>query len=237
MIKISNLIILGTLFLMFSCAVTNSLYINDPVSARDEGMTLYAGIGTGVRADIESVDQDGNIRFSDDITMAPNVYGGGQVNLVDKLDLRLSLHLPYLIGGFGLRAGPQYSFFSKESFFNMAIGTDLGFVVAKDSIKIFGSTSPLDIYANGAINADFFLPISFSFNQHTRIIITPRYSFNTIYIRHNTNDSESFKFKPTLPSLALGLRMKMLYFEFSAFRFQNEYFPNFGIVYIFQNTI
>jgi len=36
-----------------------------------------------------------------------------------------------------------------ESIFNMAIGTDLGFVVAKDSLKVFGTTSALDIYANG----------------------------------------------------------------------------------------
>ncbi len=235
MFKIRTLINLGILLQMFSCAVTNSLYVNDPVPVQDGGVALYVGIGTGVRADIESVDQDGNINFSDDITMAPNLYFGGQVNLVDKLDLRFTLHLPYLIGGFGLRAGPQYSLFKKESTFNMAIGTDLGFVIAKDSLKIFGTTSALDIYANGAINADFFLPISFSFNQHTRIIITPRYSFNTIYIRHNTNDPESFKFKPNLPSLALGLRTKRLYFEFSAFRFQDEYFPNFGMVYIFKH--
>jgi hypothetical protein len=232
MFKIRNLINLGLLLLMFSCAVTNSLYVNDPVP---EGANLYVGIGTGVRAGIESVDQDGNINFSDDIDMAPNVYAGGQLNLVDKLDLRLAIHLPYLIGGFGLRAGPQYSFFRKESIFNMAFGTDLGFVVAKDSLKIFGTTSALDIYANGAINADIFLPISIRFKQHTRIIITPRYSFNTIFIRYNTNDPETFKFKPNLPSLALGLRMKRLYFEISAFRFQDEYFPNFGMVYIFDN--
>jgi len=75
MLKIRNLINLGTLLLMFSCAVTNSLYVNDPVPVQDVGPNFYVGIGTGVRAGIESVDQDGNINFSDDITMAPNVYG------------------------------------------------------------------------------------------------------------------------------------------------------------------
>lgn len=235
MYGIRTSISLGLLLVVFSCAVTNNLYVNDPVSVQDEGANIYIGIGTGVRAEIDSVDQNGNISFSNDLTMAPNIYFGGQFNLVNNLDLRFTLHLPYLIGGFGLRAGPQYSFFKKESVFNMAIGTDLGFVVAKDSLKIFGTTSALDIYANGAINADFFLPLSVRLNQDTRLIITPRYSFNTIYIRQNMKNKESHKFKPNVPSLAVGLKMKRFYFEYSTFRFQEDYFPNFGMVYMFRS--
>ena len=233
MFAIRDLINLGFVLLMFSCTVTNNLYVNDPVpTIKGEGQ-VYLGIGTGVRADIESVDQNGNINFSDDITLAPNLYLGAQGRIIDKLEYRVTMHLPYIIGGFGLRAGPQYSFFNSNSTFNMAVGTDLGFVVAKDSLKFLGTTSALEIYANGAINADFFMPFSYSFNENTRIIITPRFSFNTIYIRKNTSDPESFKFKPNLPSLALGLKTRVVYFEISAFRFQNTFFPNFGIVYLF----
>lgn len=209
----------------------NNLYVNDPVSVEDDGANVYLGIGTGIRAEIDSVDQNGNISFSDDIIMAYSLCIGAQFNLVDKLDLRVLAHLPYIVAGFGLRAGPQYSFFKKESKFNMAIGADFGFVLAKDSLKILGTTSELDIYANSAFNADFFIPFSYSFNKETRIIITPRYSFNTINIRHNTSESKSFKFEPEFPSLTLGLRIKSFYFEISAFRFQGEYMPNFGIVF------
>ena len=226
---------LSCLLLLFSCAVTNNLYVNDPVPTQNGEASLYLGVGTGVRAEIESVDPDGTINFSDEVSMAPNFYFGGQLNVVDKLGLRFSMHLPYLIGGFGLRAGPQYSFFKKESKFNMAVGTDLGFVVAKDSIKIFGSSSPLDIHANGAINADFFIPFSFSFNEYTRIILTPRYSFNTIFIRYNTGDDETYKFRPNVLSMALGMRIKRFYFEYSSFRYQGQYFPNFSIVYMLNN--
>ena len=235
MSTIKTFINLSLLLLLSSCAVMNNLYVNDPVSVEDGDANLYLGIGTGIRADIDSVDQDGNIIFSDDIIMAYSLCLGGQINLVDKLDLRVMAHLPYIVAGFGLRAGPQFSFFKKESKFNMAIGADFGFVLAKDSLEILGTTSELDIYANSAFNADFFIPFSYSFNQDTRIIITPRYSFNTINIRHNTGESESFKFEPEFPSLTLGLRMKSLYFEISAFRFQGEYFPNFGVVYYFTN--
>ena len=152
MLRIRTFINLSLLLLLSSCAVTNNLYVNDPVSVEDDGANFYLGIGTGIRADIDSVDQDGNIIFSDDIIMAPSLCFGGQINLVDKLDLRFVAHLPYIVGGFGLRAGPQYSFFNKESTFNMAIGADFGFILAKDSIEIFGTKSELDIYANSAFN-------------------------------------------------------------------------------------
>lgn len=232
---IRRLIDLGFVLLIFSCTVTNNLYVNDPVPTKKGEGQVYLGLGTGVRAEIESVDDNGNINFSDDLTLAPNLSVGAQGRIIDNLDFRIAMHLPYIIGGFGLRAGAQYSFFKDNATFNMAVGTDLGFVVAKDSLKFLGTTSALEIYANGGINADFFMPISYSFNDNTRIIITPRFSFNTIYIRKNTNDPESFKFKPNLPSLALGLRTRVVYFEISAFRFQDTFFPNFGIVYLFRN--
>ena len=222
------------ILLLSSCTVTNNLYVNDPVPVQKGNADFYLGIGTGVKAKIDSVSANGDITFSNEVTRAPNLCFGSQIGLTRNLDLRAAIHLPYIIGGFGARLGPQYTFFSNESKFNMAIGSDLGFVVAKDSIKIFGSTSALDIHSNGAINADFFLPFCFNFNENSRIIITPRYSFNTIYIRHNTGEKKSYKFSPHVPSLAIGLRLNKLYLEASAFRFQNEYYPNFGLIYIFE---
>jgi len=227
---------LFVIFLLSSCTVTNNLYVNDPVSVQKDNADSYVGIGTGVKASIDSVSANGDIAFSNELTMAPNLCFGSQIGLIHNLDLRAAVHLPYILGGFGARLGPQYTFFSKESKFNMAIGSDLGFVIAKDSIKIFGTTSALNIHANGAINADFFIPLSFNLNENSRIIITPRYSFNTIYIRHNTGEKESFKFSPHIPSLALGLRLDRLYIEASAFRFRNEYYPNFGLIYIFKGN-
>jgi hypothetical protein len=221
-------------FLFFSsCVVTNNLYINDPLPVQDIGQEFYWGVGTGTKPKVESVDMDGKINFSNDLEMAPNFYLGGQVKLIDKLDLRFSMHLPYVIAGFGLRAGPQYSFFSRESKLNLAIGTDLGFTLAKDSLSILGSANALDVHANGAINADFFVPFSYSFNENYRIILTPRISFNTFYIRENTNYRDTRKFKPQIPSLALGLRLDKVYLEASGFWYQDAMYPNFGIVYIF----
>ena len=225
----------GILFLS-SCAVTNNLYVNDPVPVQKGNNYFYLGVGTGVEAKIDSVSANGDIAFSNELKMVPNLNFGGQFGLVHNLDLRLAVHLPNFLGGFGARLGPQYAFFGRESKFNMAIGSDLGFVLAKDSIKIFGSTTALDIYVNGAINADFFLPISFNFNENSRIIITPRYSFNTFYIRRNTMEKKGRKFNPNVPSLAIGLRLNRIYLEASAFRFQNEYFPNFGLIYVFKNS-
>jgi len=227
---------LSLILLLFSCTVTNNLYFNDPVPTKQGEGHAYLGLGTGVRADIESVGLNGDITFSDDLTLAPNFYFGAQTRIIDNLDLRLSLSLPYIVGGIGLRLGPQYSFFKDSDTWNLAIGSDLGFVVAWDSLKFLGTKSDLEIYTNGAINADFFMPFSYSFNKNTRIVLTPRYSFNTLYIRENTKSRETFKFKPNVPSLALGLKTKRMYYELSAFRFQDNYFPNFGIVYIFRGS-
>lgn len=80
MLKIRTFITLGWLMLLCSCAVTNNLYVNDPVSTQDGEANLYLGIGTGIRADIDSVDQDGNISFSNEVIMAPSLCIGGQVN-------------------------------------------------------------------------------------------------------------------------------------------------------------
>jgi hypothetical protein len=234
MLPQKTLVYLLAMLSLSACTVTNSLYVNDPEPVQKGAERFYLGIGTGVRAKVDSVDNNGNISFSNEITLAPNLFFGGQVAIKDNLNLRFAVHLPYIIGGFGARVGPQYTFFEPGSKFNMAVGTDLGFVLAKDSLEILGSTSALDIYANGAINADIFMPLAYKFSKNARIVITPRYSFNTLYIRLNTAEKESRKFSPQLASLAIGLYLNRIYLEASAFRFQGEYFPNVGLVYTFK---
>lgn len=227
-------IFIGVIFIS-SCTVTNNLYVNDPVSVEKNKANFYIGIGTGTEAKIDSVTIDNNVVFSDKVGMAPNLCFGGQIGLLHNFDLRFSVHLPYIVGGFGFSVGPQYSFFNNHSKVNMAIGSDLGFVFAKDSLTLFGSTSALDIYSNGAMNADFFMPISFSFSEKSRIIITPRYSYNVINMRYNTGENDSYKFNLYVPSIAVGLKLNKLYLEASVFQFENKYYPNFGLVYILES--
>ena len=237
MFKKKALSYFGLILLVSSCAVTNNLYINDPVpSQKDEG-NFYVGIGSGIIGIIDSFHQNSNISIPFNIDKAPNVYFGGQTYLTDKLDFRLSLHFPGIIGGIGLRVGTQYSFFQAESIYNMAIGTDLGFVVATDLIfeNLEITIGTEDNYANMAINADFFVPMSYSINQNTRLILTPRYSLNSIQKRENSDDLDSPKFSPRLFSLAVGLKVKKFYFEFSTFNFLDKYYCNFGMAYMFLN--
>lgn len=215
-----------------SCAVKNNLYVYDPFPVEKGDFNFYAGIGSGIRASADVVDDNGDIIFNEHLDMAPNLAVGAQINLVHNLDLRLAMHFPYVIGGFGLRAGPQFSFFNRESRFNMALGTDLGFVVAKDSLNVLDSSIPLDITVNSIIYADFFLPIGYQLNENTKIVLTPRYSLNTYFIRYRTDSKDSYKFNPRVPSIALGLHHKKVYLEFSAFQYKDELYPNFGIVYL-----
>jgi len=225
--------ILFSIALFSSCTVLNQSYLNDPTPLGEGNGEIFLGAGTGAKPLVDSIANYGDIYFSNKIDFAPNVFLSGNYGLGERTNLRFSVHLPYLLGGFGLRAGVQQSFFKKESKFNAALGTDLGFVLAKDSLKIFGLAEELSIHANGGLNADVFLPISYTFNENLRIVLTPRLSANVLFIRYNQNEQESYKFTPILPSLALGLKTKRFYFEGNVIYFNNEYRPNFGIAYSF----
>lgn len=216
-----------------SCTVTNSIYVNDPVPLPKGKMEMHLGGGTGHKAKVDSVANNGNIAFSRELEIAPILFTSGQYGITDQLNARFSLHLPYIIGGFGLRGGIQYSFFPRHTLFNAAIGADFGFVLAKDSIRILGSASELDTYTDGAINADFFIPLSYSFSENYRIILTARYSLNAIYVRYNMYENKTYAFKPQLPSIALGVRLNKIYIEGNISRYKDIYIPNFGLVYIF----
>lgn len=218
---------------LFSCTVTNSVYINDPVSLSKGELIGHGGIGTGSKAKVDSVADNGDITFSNDLQMAPNLFIGGRYGITDQLDLRFDLHLPYIIGGIGLRTGIQYSFFPKHTIFNAAIGLDLGGVYAKDSLRILGSASEVDTYTDGALNADFFIPLSYSFSENYRIILTARYSFNALYVRYNNYDNKTYAFTPQLPSVALGIKLNKVYLEGNVARYKDIYIPNFGMIFTF----
>lgn len=234
--KTSNLTILLVSGLFISCTVTNNLYINDPVSLRKGKGDFYCGAGTGQKPKIDSISDEGDISFTNKLNIAPIISIGGQYGITDQLDLRYAVHLPYIVGGFGLRVGTQYSFFKSHTKFNMAIGTDLGFVIAKDSIRILGSSSPIAHNTNGAINADIFVPLAYNFGPKFRLIITPRLSLNQIYIRKNQYDSSSVKYNPLLSVITLGSKLNRIYLEFSVIYQQDSFYPNFGLSYmIFDN--
>ena len=227
------IIFISSSLLLGSCTVVNNLYINDPACIGRGKAEFYAGIGSGMTPEIDSVTVDGDVIFSDRLEQAVNLCLGGQLGLYDKLDLRFAMHLPRIVGGFGLRLGPQYSFFGEHSDFQLAMGADLGFVLAKDSIRIFGGGSDLSIHANGAINADFFMPMSIRIGKGCRLVVTPRYSLNTFFVRRNVDEKRSRHFTPEFPFLALGLKFGKLYLEASALHFDQQYFGNFGVVYQF----
>lgn len=216
-----------------SCTVLNNMYLNDPLPIGKDNLEFHLGAGTGLTPVVDVDPNNGDIKYSGAFEIAPILAFGGRYGTGEKLDLRIHAHFPYALGGFGLRAGVQYSFFDGSSFFNAAIGTDLSFVLAKDSIRILGSSTALDIQSNGAIGADLFIPVSFRINENSRIILTPRFSFNTIYIRHNENYRGTYKYKPHYPSLALGVRFSTIYLEVSIITFNESFYPNFGIAYIF----
>lgn len=193
----------------------------------------YGGIGMGLETKIDSVsDISGAIHFSDKIITAPVLAFGIQAGAAKQTDIRLAFHLPKIFGGFGLRAGVQQSIFNPDSKFNVALGTDLGFVISKDSIHIFGSGNEINKSTNGAINADFFLPIGFSSQKNFRIVLTPRYSLNVMYVRKFRDERKSNSFKFSYPALSLGIRKKHFYFEATGIFYQKSFYPNFGVAWM-----
>ena len=221
--------------LVLSCTVTNNLYVNDPVPQGKGNCFFYAGLGTGFAPDIDSVSSNGDVHYSQGLSLAPNLCIGAQCGLGEQFDLRFNVHLPYVVTGFGLHAGIQYSLFRHWTLFNAALGTDVGFVVAKDTLDLGSIDIGLDPVTKGAINADFFLPVSYKLKENSRIVLTPRVSLNTLYIRRNENRNRSQKYSPIYPALSLGIFLNKLYFEATAQYIDERIIPGFGIVYKFQN--
>lgn len=190
---------------------------------------VYLGIGTGVEAKIDSISKNtGEINFSDKISTAPVLSFGGQFGITNQTDARIAVHLPKIIGGLGIRAGLQHSFLDSNSTINIAIGMDLGGVFSKDSIKIFGSKTEIGKETNGALNADFFIPVSIRFQNNMMLILSPRFSFNSFFIRENQFNNDDNTFKLGYPALTLGIKSRKFYFESSALCYGNKLYPQFG---------
>lgn len=216
---------------MFSCTATNNLYVNNPVPMGKGNAELYLGLGTGVVAKIDSISLgNGAVNFSNRISNAPILSLGSQIGLSKQTDLRIAIHFPWIVGGFGFRAGIQHSFFDSNSRINMAIGSDLGFVVSKDSIEISGTNVAIGgKSSNGAISADLFLPISFKIKNDFRVVVTPRYSLTTIYIREYQDKNGAKPFSFHYPALSLGIRVKRFYFETTVLYYFNSFaYHHFG---------
>ena len=216
-----------------SCVVTNNLYVNNPEPLGKKEVDVYLGVGTGLKPKIDSTSVEGEVYFKDKISIAPSLNLGAQFGLTDYMDARASVHLPYVLGGIGVRGGLQHAFFKNTSNFNVALATDIGFVYSKDSLKLGGIETELDIKSSGAFNMDVFLPLGYRINEVFKVVITPRYSHNILFIRRNTfvADRER-KFKVDVKSLALGLWVGQLYIEASGFVYDDKLYPNFGVAYI-----
>ncbi len=221
--------LISSLWCLTACTVSNNLYVANPNPLGKGNNMAYLGVGTGVQLKIDSINKDnGNINFSNKIATAPILAIGGQFGISNKTDIRLAVHFPKIIGGFGLRAGIQHSLLGPNSKINIALGADLGFVLSRDSIKILGTKTSVNKETNGALNADFFIPFSVKLNENTSMILTPRYSFNTFYIRRNQLYKEDDNFNLSYPVVSLGIQSKKLYFEISTIHYNDKLYPHFG---------
>ena len=102
------------LMLTSSCIVVNNLYVNDPVPLEKDSIRTYIGVGSGFEPKIDSISANGTVHHQNKYELAPNLCFGGQFGLGNQTDLRIAVNLPYIITGFGIRAGVQHSFFKKE---------------------------------------------------------------------------------------------------------------------------
>jgi hypothetical protein len=147
-----------------------------------------------------------------------------------QTDLRIAFNFPYIIAGFGFRAGVQHSFFRKEEPFNLAVGADVGIALSKDSLL----GVKLDNIMQDAVNADIFLPMSFSSSPNYRIIFTPRISFNAFYVKENIFLSKTTVYSTFIPSITLGMKLNRIYIECGVHSVHQVLMPNLGICYMFK---
>ncbi|MFZ4545674.1 MAG: hypothetical protein ACOYOA_16615, partial [Saprospiraceae bacterium] len=193
-----------------SCIVTNNLYVNDPTPLGKNKSKGYLGIGTGtwLLGDSTLVINDNPAKF----IIFPVAEFGFKYGVGTKTNLHFSAHTPITFGGLGLKLGMQQSVFENSSPFNLAFGFDVG--GALPGSKILG-ISVNENENRGAFNADFFMPLSMKINSNVKVILTPRYSFNTYYLVK--------KNKINFTVLSAGLSYKRNLFEASAL-FNNSHF-------------
>jgi len=212
------------LTLISSCTVTNNLYVSDPVPIGKGNTEIYVGIANG------------DIYYSNDLSLAPNLCFGGVAGIGEQITAKCVFHLPYFIGGFGLHAGIQYSFFKKWTLFNAALGVNAGYTLAKDTLNLGFTKIALEPDAKGVFEGNIFLPVSYNFNNDSRIIFTSRLSYYSINVKkniHNSKDDKTQNYNVFYPSFSLGARLNKLYLEATAQYIDNVVRPGFGIVFSF----
>ena len=217
-----------------SCTVTNTMYLNNPEPRGRGNADFYAGIGTGMQVKLDSVFDQGYYKTSYKTTVAPSVSLGGQFGVTNRCDVRVSIHLPYIIGGFGVHAGVQNSFFDAASCFNMALGIDAGGVLSKKTIHNDNPSEDVNLNppTKGALNADVFMPISYKISDNASIILTPRYSFNTLYVRSVEDKTDKRHFNLSFPVLTLGVKIHHLFLEASGQYYNNLLRPQIGVAWV-----
>lgn len=231
-IKIIRLLTIIFPILFVSCIVSNNLYVNDPVPVSKRAAAGYVGVGMGLKPKIDSISYIGEV-FSSGFQRSYNLVLGGRYGVTHLFNLGGAIHLPEIVGGFGASLRPQMSLLPNVTDFNIAIAADFGFVFTEDSVKILGSSSYWDNTTKGSINADFFLPIGQKLGKDVWLIVTPRYSFSTFYLRREFEVEKTKKMNVQYPALSLGLKMKKLQFETSVVHYNNKQKYMFGIVYLF----
>ena len=214
-----------------ACTVTNNLYLNDAVPLEKEEGEFFLGVGSGLQPAIDEITEDGDVVFSDSLKAAPNLVLSLKGGLGKNFTLNFGVHLPYILSGFGMNFGTQYSFFPKESRINVAPGINFGFVISRTELfnEPLKSVPPV----SGAMNLDLYLPFSFVLKENYRLILTPRLSSNIMFIKKNVDFDDNRWFKPMFQIYSAGLRLNKIYIEASAIYFKQKLLPNAGIAFVF----
>lgn len=219
----------GLSLILSSCAVTNNLYLNDAIPFEKGNGRAHAGLGSGFAPKIDSVSDAGAVYYSNKLNIMPNFCVGAQGHLAKGLSGRLSLNFPFVLGGIGFRGGLQYSFLPPASKFNIGIGTDLGFVLSRDSIRIFNSFFALSPEVAGMTNADLFLPITFQFSDDTRLTLTPRISNQHFWIKRYIGNEGSYSYSPPMIGISSHVKIKQTSLELTVFKIDGLLMPGLGM--------
>lgn len=229
-----HLLFFVSVLLLVSCTVTNNLYVNDPSPLPKGKSELYGGIGMGLKPRIDSVSANGEV-FSNDFRRSYSLLFGGRYGVNHFFTISGGIHLPEIVGGIGGNIRPQISLFPDVSPFNVALAGDLGFVFAKDSVTFLGTTTEQENLTKGAIHGDVSLPMSVSLSRNTRLVLTPRYSFNTFYFQRKYDMAKTKRNHVQYPALSLGLRTRDFLFESSLMSWSGNHYYVFGLVIFIRN--
>ena len=226
-------ILLAIVLLASSCSTTNMLFMDSAIPLDKNRGETKGGIGVGFGLAADSLKQNGQYAFSDELAYAPVLSVQGAMGAGYGLNVKGGIYFPGIVSGFGFQAGIQKSLLSEDYDLNLAVGLEGGFCVPLDFLGSDNAdTSSSGDLVNYAGFGNVYIPLTYAISDQLSLTVSGRIGFNSHRVRlyKDLDEFGWFHFHPKV--LTVGLRYNHYLLEFSQMTMGPHSYPAIGLGYI-----